>query len=101
MVIAAHERRLLCCDVRPEDQHTRELLDGRSCPVVEDRDRSVGMASCIVLPGELRSGAHLEVALLAAEPPDDLLRRAVDLVDGMRVACGYQQAAARLHVDGV
>src|SRR6266516_6457549 len=89
MVIAAHERRLLRGDVGAEDQHARELLDRWRRAVVEERDRSVGVASRVVLPGEPRPGSHLVVALLAAEPPDHLLRLAVDLVDGPRVACGY------------
>src|SRR5437867_11925667 len=100
MVVAPHERRLLRGAVHSQDKQTRELLDRRSRTVVEERDRSVGTASCVVLPGESRPAPHREVALLAAESPDDLLRLAVDLIDGMRVACGYEQVAARLDVDG-
>ena len=101
MVIAAYERHLLRRGVRSEHQHTREPLDWWSCPVVEERDRSVGMASCVVLPRESGSEAHLEVAPLAAQPPEDLLRLAGDLIDGVCVACGDQQVAARLHIDRV
>src|SRR6266568_1458452 len=101
MVVAARERRFLRGGIRSQDQHARELLDRRSRTVVEERDRSVGMAPCVVLPGKSRSGPHLEVALLAAEAPDDLLRLVVDLVDGVRVACGYEEVAARFDIDGV
>src|SRR5205809_6674391 len=95
MMVAAHERCLLRRGVRSQDQHTRELLDRWSCAVVEDRDRSVGLASCVVLPRESRAPAHLEIAPLAAKSPDDLLRVVVDLIDGMGVAYCVQQVAAR------
>src|SRR5260370_14965371 len=99
MVIAAHERHRLRDRIRSQAERARELLDRRSRTVVEQRDRSVGMASCVVLPGESRSRPQLEVALLAAESPDDLLRLVVDLIEGMRVACGYEQVAGRFDVD--
>src|SRR5438128_6926898 len=101
MVVAALERRFLRGGIRSQDQHTRKLLDRWGSTVVEERDRSVGMASCVVLPRKSRPGPHPEVALLAAEPPDDLLRLVVDLIDGVRVASGDEQVAARLDVDGV
>ena len=64
-----------------------------------DRCRRCGSCSAgrlgqgVVLPGELDSGAEFEVALLAAEAPDDRAGLVVDLVDRPGVAGGDQQVA--------
>src|SRR5207247_8260725 len=99
--VAAHEGNLLRLAVEAQDEDACELLDRRGCAVVEERDRAVGLASRIVLPRELRSGAHGEAALLPAEAPEHLLRLAVDLVERVRVARRDEEVAVRLDVDGV
>src|ERR687888_208374 len=55
----------------------------------------------VVLPRELRPRPHLEVALRAAELPEDLLRLPVDLVDRVRVPGRDEEVAVRLDVDRV
>ena len=56
-------------------------------------------ASCC--QANLRSRPHREVALLAAEPPDHLAGRAVDLVDRPGVAGRDEQVAVGVDVDRV
>src|SRR5918995_2419195 len=50
--------------------------------VVEDGDGAVSLASSVVLEGALRTGTHLEVALLPVQPPYDFATLALYLVDG-------------------
>src|SRR5262245_40917259 len=59
------------------------------------------MATRGVLPPEGRPGPHLEVALLAAEPPEDRAGLAAELVDRARVARRDEVVAGRLLLDGV
>ena len=74
MGVLAQERRRHRPLVDVEDQAARAPLDRRRRAVVEDRERSIGLAARVVLPGEVAAGAHLEVAALAAETPDDRRR---------------------------
>ena len=61
----------------------------------------IEMAAGIVLVHELHAGAELEVAAPAAEPPNDLARPAVELVDAPRVAGRDEQVAVCVDVDRV
>src|SRR5215208_2541516 len=54
-----------------------------------------------MLEGESGTGAHLEVALLAPEAPDDTARVAVYLVDGAGLAGADQQVVVMIDVYGV
>ena len=54
-----------------------------------------------MLPCEVRALPHLEVALLAAEPPEHLLRLAIDLVDRVRVASRHEEVPVRLDGDRI
>ena len=54
--------------------------------VVEHRQRSIGSALSIVLPGELRTVAHLEVRGLAAQDPIEVGALPIELVDRMSIA---------------
>ncbi len=56
-------------------------------------------ASCLKDGPDTRT--HLEVALLAAETPDDLARLAVDLVHGAGPAGGDEQVILVVYVYGV
>jgi len=69
--------------------------------VVEQRDRVVGLATRVMLPGERRVGVDREVAALASEPPDDLRGPAVDLVDRVGVAGGDEQVLVVVDGDRV
>ena len=62
---------------------------------------STAGAARVVLPGEARPRPHLEVALLAAEPPDDLPGALADLVDGARVPRRDDQRVVRPRLDRV
>src|SRR5207237_2070465 len=101
MPVAADERRPPVLRVGLDDEHARELFDGGRGAVVEDGDRSVRLAARVVLPGEVRAGPHLEAALPAPEPPEDLAGLAADLVDRVRVAGGDDEVAVVVDVDGV
>src|ERR671917_2881384 len=70
-------------------------------PVIEDAYGPIGQAPSVVLEGESGAGTHLEVALLAAQAPDDLSRLSVYLVDGRGLAGGDQQVVVVVHVYGV
>src|SRR5262249_34561545 len=59
------------------------------------------MAARVVLPPERRPGPHLEIALLAAQPPEDRTGLAVELVDRARVARRDEVVAVRLLLDRV
>src|SRR5206468_1245796 len=80
MAVALDQRDALRSHVDTQAQDPRELLDRRSRAIVEERDRAVALAARVVLPLEVRAGAHLEVALLAADTPEHLLRGVADLV---------------------
>jgi hypothetical protein len=54
-----------------------------------------------VLPRERRPTAHLEVAPLAAEPPDDGARPPVDVVDRAGIARRNKQVSVEAQPDGV
>src|SRR5919197_4605563 len=76
-------------------------MDARRGAVVEDADRSVGLPPRVVLPRKTRAAAEREVAVIAAETPDDSSRSPSDLVDGLRVARGDEQVAVGVLRDRV
>ena len=98
---AAHEGDALPSRIDTEDEHSAELLHGWSGSVVEERDRSVGPAACVVLPREPNALAERKVTSLAAEPPEDATAAPVDLIERVRVTRGDEKVPVRLHVDGV
>ena len=61
---AANEHRALATQIEPQHDHARLTPDLRRRLVVEERERPVREASCIVLPREARARAQLEVGLL-------------------------------------
>src|SRR5215213_10380341 len=69
--------------------------------VVEDGDGAVLLTAGIVLEGGPGSLPHLEVALLATKPPQDIARFAVDLVDGPGVAGTDEQVVVVVDIYGV
>src|SRR5439155_15865723 len=74
-----------------EDECPRVVLYLWECAIVEDADVAVRKALRIVLPVEDGALAHPEIALLAAEAPDDLpcrSRRA-------RACCGPRRGSRR------
>jgi hypothetical protein len=72
-----------------------------SSGIVEEGQVAVGQAAGIVLPGEARAAAELEVAALAAEPPEDPSCSSADLVDRVRVAGGDDEVAVPVDLDRV
>src|SRR5207249_507910 len=69
--------------------------------VVEERERAVRLAPCIVLPCEPDAAAETEVASLSAQPPDDPAGSPAHLVDGMRVPGREEEVSVVVHVDRV
>ena len=87
----------LVVDAQHED--ARELLHRRCRAVVEERDRAVRLAPSIVLPGEPRSSAHGEIALLASQAPAHTPVAPRDLVDRVPVARRDHVVPVRLQLD--
>src|SRR5919112_2708555 len=73
----------------------------RGGAVVEDGDGAVILAPGVVLGNEAGSWAHLEVALLATEAPQDLTVLAVDLVDGGGPFGGDEPVAVEIYLYSV
>src|SRR5919112_2224832 len=73
----------------------------RGGAVVEDGDGAVTLAPGVVLGNEAGSWTHLEVALLAAEAPQDLTVFAVDFVDGRCPFGGDEEVAVVIYLYGV
>src|SRR5919112_555289 len=69
--------------------------------VVEDGDGGVALASSVVLEGALGALTHLEVALLAPEPPYDHSVLSLYLVHGPGISGTEEQVAVGLYVYGV
>src|SRR3712207_1435971 len=69
--------------------------------VIEDGDGAIGLAPSVVLVAGSGPRAQLESALLSAQPPYDLARLAVDLVDREAPAGGNQQVGVMSRSDGV
>src|SRR5258706_9446363 len=59
------------------------------------------MSTRVVLEREPDTGAHLEVALLPAQTPDDLPASPIDLVHRRGVARGNEQVAVLVDADRV
>src|SRR5207248_11137707 len=77
---AADEQRAPTPQVQSKDDGARLATDLWGRFVVEQRARPVGKAPRVVLPGEACAGAEPEVALRAAQPPDDRSGAAIQLV---------------------
>src|SRR5215204_1725284 len=73
----------------------------RGGTVIENGDGGVSVASSVVLEGEWGARSDLEVAFVAAEPPQDLAALAVDLVDGRGPFSGDEEVAVEVYVYGV
>src|SRR5919112_1060414 len=73
----------------------------RGGAVVEDGDGAVTLAPGVVLGNEAGSWTHLEVALLAAEAPQDLAVLGVDLVDGGGSFGGDEEVTVEIYLYGV
>src|SRR5215218_9105521 len=69
--------------------------------IIEDGYGAVRLATGVVLPGPPGAWIHLEGALLAAQPPQDLTALAVDLVDGGGSAGGDKQVGVVIDIYGV
>src|SRR5215211_7430325 len=69
--------------------------------VIEDGDGAVGLAAGIMLVGEPGARAHLEVALLPAQPPYDRTGLAVDLIHGGGAAGRDKQVIVVVHIYGI
>src|SRR5688500_6800509 len=78
--------RLFCCD---------------HVAVIEDGDSTVGVSAGVMLKDGPDSRTHLEVALLAAQTPDDLPRLAVHFVHRASPAGRDDQVSARNRINGV
>src|SRR5438309_11896761 len=85
--------------VESHGQTSGLTLDDGGGAVVEDREGAVRVPAGVVLPGERDLPGHGEVAVLAAQPPEDLSGAAVDLVDRPGVAGRDQQVAVGVDVD--
>ena len=101
MRLLGHELGGLGLLVELDGDHPRTVVDPRRGAVVEDHQIAVGQPARVVLPGHQRALAHLERRLGAAEAPDELRRRAIDLVDAPGVARREQEVAVFIDVDRV
>ena len=70
--------------------------------VIEDGDGAIGVAPGVVSVAGSGASTHLEVALLASEPPYELTATAVDLVDGEGIAGGGdEQVGVVIYLYGI
>src|SRR5205085_12557265 len=97
----ADEARGLPSEIEVHVDHARLPVHLRIGAVVEDPGRLVVEVARVVLPREVRAWPERKGAALAAEPPEDLARRAVELVDGVRVSRGDEQIVVAVDVDRV
>src|SRR5215210_1052115 len=83
-------------------QHqTSGLLIHIHAAVIEDGYGAIRLAPSVVLPGPPAARIHLEVALLASQPPHHFAALAVDLVDRGGPAGGDEEVGVVVYVYGV
>src|ERR671916_174606 len=99
--VLAHQARRHSLLVYLQHHSPRAVLLVLRPVVVEEGDGAVRLAAGVVLEGEVRPLPHLEVAPLAPEPPYDIPRPAVYLVDGRRPAGGDEQVVLAVLLYGV
>src|ERR671916_314047 len=99
--VLAHQARRHSLLVHLQHHSPRAVLLVLRPVVVEEGDGAVRLAAGVVLKGEVRPPPHLEVAPLAPEPPYDLPRPAIYLVDGRRPAGGDEQVVLAVLLYGV